>query len=80
MVHEGVWCFIVCVGFANPSVKPIPVDTYCSVYRQTVINRDELSEIMKLPRNIRDRIQGNDLYHLCRCKNPKAKACASISP
>jgi hypothetical protein len=74
MVAEaGVWCFIVCFGSLGQ--PPVPVDTYCQTYQQVVRKREELGEVTKLSRPIRDRIQGNDLDYLCRCKGLRIKEC-----
>ena len=69
---EGIVCFILCFGSMNITS---PVQTYCQSYVRTVQKRDELEAILKLPRHLRNRIQGNDLHYLCRCKGLKDKAC-----
>jgi len=77
---DGVWCFIVCFGIAPAKVappRPIPIDTYCQTYRRIVLNKQELEDVLKMPRNLRNRIQGNDLDYLCRCQNPKNAMCSS---
>ena len=66
------WCIIFCFGMSKPTP---PVQTYCQSYVQTVQKRDELEAILKLPRHLRNRIQGNDLDYLCRCKGFKDAAC-----
>lgn len=76
-MNEGVWCFIICFGVSGQS-PPVVADTYCRSYRQTVLTQEELKQVMKLPRSVRDRIQGNDLDYLCRCKGLGIKECQRI--
>lgn len=71
-MNEGIVCFILCFGSIEAKV---PIQTYCQSYVQTVQKRDELEAILKLPRHLRNRIQGNDLDYLCRCRGLKDKAC-----
>ena len=74
----GVWCFVVCFGFYHPQ-PPVVTDSYCQTYRRVVSTKQELGEIMKLPRSIRDKMQGNDLDYLCRCLKWKNPVCRGRS-
>ena len=82
---EGVYCFILCFGFLSGDAKAAPVDTFCQTYTRVVVNKSELDDVLKLPRKLRDRIQGNDLDYLCRCagwntRPDKKTLCASTRP
>lgn len=71
-MNEGIVCFILCFG----SMQPNPaLQTYCQSYVRTVQKKEELEAILTLPRHLRNRIQGNDLDYLCRCKGLKDVAC-----
>lgn len=72
-MNEGIVCFLLCFG-SIPAFKA-PLETYCQSYVQTVQKREELEAILKLPRHLRNRIQGNDLDYLCRCRGLKDAAC-----
>lgn len=77
MPETGVWCFIVCFGFMEPA-KPKIVDAYCQTYIQVIRTAGEIEHVKGLPRAIRDKIQGNDLEYLCRCKGSGIKACQRV--
>jgi hypothetical protein len=74
-MSEGVWCFIVCFGVLHPTEPPVTVDTFCQSYQPVVMTKAELDQVLRLDRKLRDRIQGNDLDYLCRCKGWQDKAC-----
>jgi hypothetical protein len=75
-MKEGIVCFILCFGIYRGE-QPGPVDSFCQTYVQTVTSRAELDAVKRLPRQLRDRIQGNDLDYLCRCLNWKDPTCQS---
>lgn len=72
----AVTCFVICFGSEDQGPA---VDTFCQTYTQVVTSVSELSEVKKLPRALRDRIQGNDLDYLCRCLKWKDQSCRSQS-
>lgn len=72
-----VWCFIICFSYAKPVASV--TDSFCQSYKQTVLTRDEVAEVMKLSTSIRLRLQGNELEYLCRCKQAKIKACENYN-
>lgn len=74
MPEAGVWCFILCFGSIEAE-KPKVVDSYCSSYSQVVRSAEDLGWVKNLPRVVRDRMQGNDLEYLCRCRRLGIKAC-----
>lgn len=78
-IPEGIWCFLFCFGFAQPA-SPKIIDAYCQTYVQVVKSPDDLEKIKAMPRVMRDRVQGNDLEYLCRCKGWKDKACGLTTP
>jgi hypothetical protein len=75
---DGVWCFVFCFGVTTPLPAPTVLDSYCQSYQRVVLSTAELEQVKKLDRKLRDRIQGNDLDYLCRCKgwsqDPKKQA------
>ena len=77
-LSSGITCFIVCFGHI-PASKPIPApDTFCSVYRRQVLTNEDLNSISALPRTLRDRMQANDLYYMCKCRNWSAPECRKL--
>lgn len=73
---EGIVCFLLCFGsIGGPTA---PVNSYCQRYERTVRTKAEAIEIMKLPRSMRDRVQGNDLDYLCNCLGWKDAACQRV--
>ena len=70
----GVWCFIICFGATEAPSAP-PVDSFCTNYERVVTTPEELALVLKLPRAMRDRMQGNELEYLCRCRGLKDVAC-----
>lgn len=72
---DGIYCFIFCIGSVQaPEQTPVP-DTFCSVYKQQVLTQTELDAVKSLPKNLRDRMQANDLLYLCRCESWSAPEC-----
>ncbi len=65
------FCFLFC------AVEPTPVvDSFCEVYQQVNQGPADSSEIKKLPRNTKVRLNANDVLYLCKCKawnNPICK-------
>lgn len=86
MIVLGVWCFVVCFGSdSSDDQAPMALDTFCQTYQQVVRDTKELSQILRVDRTVRNRIQGNDLEFLCRCQgwknDPQKKvACGSTGP
>jgi len=74
-----VVCFIVCFGTSFSGGANAPTDTFCQTYSQIVTSQVELDAVRRLPRAVRDRIQGNDLDFLCRCLNWKDSTCRDPS-
>lgn len=74
-MENTIWCFIICFGSATTAPAERPIDSYCSSYQQVVLSHAELELILRLPRPLRDKIQGNELEYLCRCKGWKDEAC-----
>lgn len=70
----GLWCFLLCFGSSEPT-KVSAVDSFCTSYRRVVETKEDLDQVLKLSRALRDKIQGNDLEYLCRCKNAQITAC-----
>lgn len=71
---NDLWCFIICFGTTQVSLPP-SVDTFCATYQQVVISKEDLDKVKLLPREARDRLQGNELEYLCRCKEYKHSLC-----
>jgi hypothetical protein len=71
---NDLWCFIICFG-TTQVVLPASVDTFCTTYQQVVITKEDLDRAKALPRAMRDRLQGNELEYLCRCKGYKHNMC-----
>lgn len=76
---EGIVCFIICFGTSQPAPVTPATDTYCATYEQIVRSKDDLSVVKGLPKEVRNRIQGNDLDYLCNCKGLGSAACRSVS-
>ena len=78
---EGVWCFIICFGAATSASEAMkgPNDTFCHSYRQVVLSKGEIKEVMKLNKRLRVRLQGNELEYMCRCLGWKDKSCNTLS-
>lgn len=75
---NGIYCFLFCFGSIQ-GAKPVPSpDTFCSVYRRQVLNHDDLTAINTLPRPIRNRMQANDLYYMCKCQKWGAPECRKV--
>ncbi len=75
LLSSGIYCFVFCIGSVAPA-KPVPApDTFCSVYRQQVTSAQEFEAIRTLPRSLRDKMQGNDLYYMCKCQGWDAPEC-----
>ena len=70
----GVVCFLFCFGSVE-DLKQVPVQDFCKRYERQVLTRDEVEHIKKLPRNLRDKIQGNDLDYLCQCRKWDSPRC-----
>lgn len=69
-----IWCFIICFG--SSGVQNVPaVDTFCATYQQIVLTKSEIELMLKLPKELRSRIQANDLEYVCRCKGFKHQVC-----
>jgi len=70
----GVTCFLICFGSIDDTPRA-PVSDFCKRYERQVLTWQELEQIRKLPRNLRDRVQGNDLDYLCQCLKWKSARC-----
>lgn len=80
MSETFIWCFIFCVGFGTaegrpPGNLPATVDTYCQTYQQVAKTKEEVAQIFKLPKELRTRVQANDLLYACVCRKLKDKVC-----
>lgn len=76
MFSASVTCFFFCFGTVEQP-KQIPLSDFCQRYERQVLTQKDLAEIKKLPRELRDRMQGNDLDYLCLCKRWNNPACSS---
>lgn len=80
MIREvAITCFIFCFGTSDAPARQAPVDSFCSRYEKQVITREDLEEIRKLPRRIRDRIQGNEVDYRCDCEGWNNPICQEDS-
>lgn len=76
MFSGSVVCFIMCFGSIEQP-KPIPLSDFCQRYERQVLSQRDLDEVKKLPRDLKNRLQGNDLDYLCLCKKWDNPACRS---
>lgn len=80
LLPDGVYCLFLCIGYVPAEPITPPIDTFCTVYRQQVLTQEELNATLNLPRKLRDRMQTNDLYYLCKCQGWSADECQKIPP
>jgi hypothetical protein len=75
MLKGGIVCFIFCFGFTGED--EIPTSDFCQRYERQVITREDVDNLKKLPRHLRDRIQGNEVDYLCQCLKKDLPVCTS---
>ena len=71
----GIVCLVVCFGTVD--TPNVGTSDFCQRYERQVITKEDAEAVKKLPRRIRDRIQGNELDYLCQCLKWTNKACDS---
>jgi hypothetical protein len=61
--------------FSNPNGS---VNGWCQNYRKVILTRGDLVSLRSAARNVRNRIQANDLTYLCLCEGFNHPLCGQV--
>jgi hypothetical protein len=78
LLTSGIVCFVFCFGEVTAPKKTPPVNSFCTVYNRQIITAEDYEAIKDVPRSVRDRMQANDLYYLCKCKGWDGPECQKM--